>query len=63
MLLWLCLPFSWYAHLGLSVTSFTETEEFEDDSLGTSGEDPHAVLQLLISPLEQVIQGPQVLYG
>lgn len=54
-------PFSWQADLGLSVTSFTKTEELENDSLGSFGEDPHAVLQLLISPLEQVVHGPQVL--
>lgn len=45
------------------MTSFAQTEELEDDSLGSSGEDPHAVLQLLISPLEKAVQGPQVLDG
>lgn len=59
----LCSPFSWYADPWLPVASLTETEELEDDSLGSSGEDPHAVLQLLVPPLEQAVQGPQVLYS
>lgn len=45
------------------VTSFAETEELKDDSLGSSCEGLHAVLQLLVSPLECVVQGPQVLDG
>lgn len=45
----------------LSMTSFTETEELEDDSVGSAGEDPHAVLQLLIAPVERVVHWPQVL--
>lgn len=49
--------------LGLSVTSFTETEELEDHPLGSPGEDPHAVLQLLVAPLEQAVQRPQMLDG
>ena len=57
------LPFSWCTDLWLSVTSFTEAEQLEYDSLGSSGEDPHAVLQLLISPLKKAVQGPQVLYS
>lgn len=56
-------PLSWYVNLGLLMTSFTETEELEDDSLRPVGEDPHAVLQLLVSPLKHTVRGPQVLYG
>ena len=56
-------PLPRQADLGLSVASFTETEELEDDPLGSSGQDQHAVLQLLVSPLEQAVQGPQVLDG
>lgn len=59
----MCLPFSGQMDLRLSVASFTEAEELVDDSVGSSGEDLHAVLQLLVSPLEHVVQGPQVLDG
>lgn len=55
------LPLSWYPDLRLSVTSFAETEELENNSLRSSGEDPHAVLKLLIPPMKQAVQGPQVL--
>ena len=47
----------------LLVTSFTETEELEDHPLHSSGKDPHAVLQLLVPPLERSVQGPQMLDG
>lgn len=45
------------------MTPLAQAEELEDDPLGSSGEDQHAVLQLLVAPLEQVVQGPEVLDG
>lgn len=45
------------------MTSFTETEELEDDSVGPPGEEPHAGLQLLVPPLKRVVHRPQVLDG
>lgn len=56
-------PFRRQPDLGLSVTSFTEAEELEDDSVGPSGEEPHAGLQLLVAPLEHTVHRPQVLDG
>lgn len=45
------------------MTSFAETEELEDDSVGPSGEKAHASLQLLVPPLKRTVHGPQVLDG
>lgn len=56
-------PLSWQTDLRLPVTSFTETEELEDDSVGPSGEEPHAGLQLLVPPLKRIVHWPQVLDG
>lgn len=47
----------------LPAASFTEAEQFEDDSLSSPGQQTHAGLQLLVPPLEPGVQRPQVLDG
>lgn len=58
-----CSPFPRQVDVRLPVAPFAEAEELEDDPLGSPGQDAHAVLQLLVPPLEQAVQGPQVLDG
>lgn len=45
----------------LPLAPLAEAEELEHHSLGSSEEHSHAVLQLLVAPLEYAIQRPQVL--
>lgn len=59
----MCSPFPQEVHLRLLVASFTQAEQFEDDSLSSPGQDAHTSLQLLVPPLEHGVQWPQVLDG
>ena len=47
----------------LSLAALAEAEELEDDALGPSEQRLHAVLQLLIAPLEGAVQRPRVADG